>query len=119
MKKFLRRLNPIDQVVLIILVGGFLFAGLYSFVPAWVAPRQASADTSCPADTSQGAYNQLGTDPTTGAPICHFVFSNACPYTEAVSADDPMCYKSQPQIPAAPTTTAPAITTTKNICGGN
>lgn len=57
----------------------------------------------CPAPTSEGAWNQIGTDPTTGAAICHFVYANACPYFEAVSADDPMCYKNQPQQPAQTT----------------
>lgn len=62
----------------------------------------------CPAPTPLGAYNQLGTDPTTGAAICHFVYADACPYTEAVSATDPLCAKSAPQQPAA---TTPVVTT--------
>lgn len=71
----------------------------------------------CPAPTAEGAYNQLGTDPTTGAAICHFVFANACPYSEAVSADDPLCYKNQPQQPAVTTPVTPAPVPT-NQCGG-
>lgn len=84
--------------------------------------QPASAATSCPAPTSEGAYNQLGTDDN-GNAICHFVYSNACPYTEAVSADDPMCYKAQvsqqsiTQSATPPIATAPA-TPTVNQCGG-
>lgn len=83
------------------------------------APRAATAEsTSCPANTPQGAYNQLGTDDN-GNAICHFVYSNACPYTEAVSADDPLCYKNQPAA-AQPVTTTPAAVPTGpvNQCGG-
>lgn len=78
-------------------------------------PVQAETPTvqgGCPAPTSKGAYNQLGTDPATGKSICHFVFSNACPYTEAVSADDPMCYKNQP-VQTPPIT--PTTGTTTNV----
>lgn len=70
----------------------------------------------CPAPTAEGAYNQLGTDPTTGAAICHFVYTNACPYTEAVSADDPLCAKSAPVATTTPAT--PVATVPSNQCGG-
>lgn len=74
----------------------------------------------CPAPTADGAYNQIGTDPATGAAICHFVFTNACPYTEAVSATDPLCAKAEanqaPAVTTPPATTTPVAPATQ--CGG-
>lgn len=51
----------------------------------------------CPLPTAEGTYFNRGFDPDTGKAICGFSFYHACPYSEAVSADDPLCYKDQPQ----------------------
>ena len=57
-------------------------------------PAPAPQTTTCPASTSQGTYFQRGTD-ANGKPVCAFAYYQACPYSEAVSASDPMCYKGQ------------------------
>lgn len=62
--------------------------------PAQPAPQPSSNQGACPAPTSQGAYYQRGTNPD-GTPACGFAYYNACPYSEGVSANDPMCYKGQ------------------------
>lgn len=118
-------------LVTVLNIGLAVFSPLHSAAPQPVSAASDKSDgdcdptdtagrcsDKCPAPTAEGAYNQLGTDPTTGAAICHFVFTNACPYSEAVSADDPMCYKNQPA-GTQPVTTPPAATTpTVNQCGG-
>lgn len=50
----------------------------------------------CPLPTDQGVYYLQGFDKETGAAICGFSYYHQCPYTDAVSADDPLCYKSAP-----------------------
>lgn len=73
----------------------------------------------CPAPTDQGAYFLRGFDKDTGAAVCGFSWYHACPYTEAVSADDPMCYKNQPaaqQPETTPVTTTPN-TSDDSLCG--
>lgn len=75
----------------------------------------------CPADTSEGTYYVQGYDKDTGAVVCGFSFYHACPYADAVSADDPLCAKLQAQQTPAATTTAPVATTpTQPVtqCGG-
>lgn len=115
--------KKIILVTVIALVLGFgtgTVIGNVQQKPVQAATTAPDVQGGCPDPTSQGAYNQLGTDPTTGKAICHFVYSNACPYTEAVSADDPMCYKNQPaQSTSTDTTnngsiTPTAATTTKS-----
>lgn len=61
----------------------------------------------CPGPTSEGVYYQQGIDKDTGAAVCGFSYYHQCPYTDAVSADNPLCYKNQP--PAVDPTSAPAI----------
>lgn len=48
----------------------------------------------CPADTDQGVYYEQGQD-RDGKLVCGFAYFHQCPYTNAVSADDPLCYKIQ------------------------
>lgn len=75
----------------------------------------------CPADTSEGAYYVQGYDKDTGAVVCGFGFYHACPYADAVSADDPLCAKLQAeQTPAAATVpaTTPTPTAPVSQCGG-
>lgn len=70
-------------------------------LPVQSLPRSASATqaatprTECPPATSEGAYFERGRDKD-GNAICGFAWYNACPYTEAVAASDPMCEKSKP-----------------------
>jgi hypothetical protein len=71
----------------------------------------------CPADTAEGAYFVRGNDKDTGAVVCGFSYYHACPYSEAVSADNPLCYKGQPATATTPAATTP-VTTTNNQCGG-
>lgn len=51
----------------------------------------------CPTDTAQNTWYIMGYDKTTNAAVCHIEYYNACPYSENVSADDPMCYKVYPK----------------------
>lgn len=108
-----------------ILVG--LLVGLVaaSLLPAQARPQTASAATECPAANDKGAYFERGRDDE-GNAICGFAWYNACPYTEAVPADDPMCKKAQvsqeqPKKADKPNATkkveAPA-TSTVSTCGG-
>lgn len=70
-------------------------------LPVKSLPRSASATqdstprSECPPATSEGAYFERGRDKD-GNAICGFAWYNACPYTEAVAASDPMCEKSKP-----------------------
>lgn len=123
------RIKPILAVIAL----SFVIAGATALLPVQTRPQPAygagasdkydgdcdptntagRCSDKCPADTAEGAYNQLGTDPATGAALCHFVYANACPYTEAVSADDPMCYKAQ-----VSQQQTPPVATNPNQCGG-
>lgn len=56
---------------------------------------QATSTINCPAHTDKGAYFVRSIDEN-GNVVCGFTFYEACPYTEAVAADDPLCEKSKP-----------------------
>lgn len=96
------------------------------FASAASAEKIDTSTQNCPANTSEGAYFLRGTD-SNGKVLCGFSFYNACPYSEAVSADDPMCQKAAPALttsgnstPApvsAPITTVP-IQHPVSTCGG-
>lgn len=70
----------------------------------------------CPTATSEGAYFERGIGKD-GNVICGFSWYNACPYTEAVSANDPGCEKLteeqlkpwQPTVPAPEPATEPEL----------
>lgn len=47
----------------------------------------------CPPDAADHTYYLMGYDKNAGAAVCHIEYYHACPYSEGVSADDPMCYK--------------------------
>lgn len=113
-----------------------LALGIVTFMPVQLRTQPARADVSdkydgdctghettgrcadkCPADTTEGAYFLRGYDKETGAAVCGFSYFNACPYTEAVSADDPLCYKNQPAQPT-PAVTATVPPADPNQCGG-
>lgn len=55
---------------------------------------QGRCADKCPPNTDKGAYFLRGYDDN-GAAICAFSWYNACPYVEAVPADDPMCEKAR------------------------
>ena len=105
-----------------------LATGVAMALPTETRTQPASAATAepittCPANTSEGAYFERGRDKD-GNVICGFAWYNACPYTEAVPATDPMCDKAKPteeQLkpwqPTEPTTPAPT-TPAVNTCEG-
>lgn len=76
--------------------------GICTALPSQSRTQPANASTSdpvrseCPAPTSEGVYFERGYDKTTGEVTCGFSFYHACPYSEGVSADDPMCEKAKP-----------------------
>lgn len=51
----------------------------------------------CPPATDAYTWYILGYDKDTNMAVCHIEYYHACPYSENVSADDPMCYKNNPQ----------------------
>lgn len=63
----------------------------------------------CPLDTPDGTYHLQGYDKDTGAAICRLEYYHACPYADAVKADDPLCAKleAQQQADTAPPSTDP------------
>ncbi len=66
------------------------------FIPHHSQNVKADVSTTCPDATSEGAYFVRGYNDD-GSAVCGFAFYNACPYYEAVSADDPMCFKTTPK----------------------
>lgn len=60
-----------------------------------VSAAQETKITQCPPDTQEGAYFERGIDQD-GNVICGFAWHNACPYSEAVPANDPRCEKAKP-----------------------
>lgn len=57
---------------------------------------------TCPAANADGVYYLQGYDKNTNVSVCGFSYYHQCPYSDAVSADDPLCYKQHPnQEPAA------------------
>lgn len=116
------------RVILSALGVAVLATGVAIALPPQTKTQPASAatgsvTTDCPANTSEGAYFERGRDKD-GNAICGFAWYNACPYTEAVPATDPMCDKAkptpeqlqpwQPTEPATPAPTTPAV----NSCEG-
>ena len=84
--------------ILMMIAISLFIAIMLMFLPQGKSqPVKAEVAAQCPADTDKGVYFERGRDDS-GNPICGFAWFNACPYTEAVPADDPLCYKNQPQV---------------------
>ena len=105
------------------LAGSLLIVGITTVLPTETRTQPANASepvTQCPPPTSEGAYFERGIGKD-GNVICGFSWYNACPYTEAVSATDPMCEKarqSQEPTPAVVEPVQPTPTQPTNQCGG-
>lgn len=97
-------MNKYKLIKLFIAVLGlaFVISVIVAMLPAEMRTRPTSASQgaeitqTCPAPTDKGVYFERGFDKSTGELICGFSFYNACPYSEGVSADDPMCEKAKP-----------------------
>ena len=106
------------------LAGSLIIVGITTVLPAQTgtAPANASVPAlECPPPTSEGAYFERGIGKD-GNVICGFAWYNACPYTEAVPATDPMCEKARLSQEPAPAVVEPVQATPApqqtNQCGG-
>ena len=62
--------------------------------------KQDNPECVCPAATSEGVYYIQGYDKDTNKVVCGFSYYHACPYADAMSADDPQCQELSPQAQA-------------------
>lgn len=94
----MRALKP----VLAVAVGILLVIGICTALPPQTRTQPANASQgaeiteTCPPPTADGVYFPRGYDKSTNELVCGFSFYNACPYSEAVSATDPLCEKAKP-----------------------
>lgn len=84
-------MKRLDYILVITFVAlSSLLIGLV--MPAKTRLQPASAATSCPVATADGAYFERGKDDQ-GNAICGFAYYNACPYADGYSVNDPICAK--------------------------
>jgi len=91
------------------LAGSLLIVGITMVLPPQSRTQPANASEpvlECPPPTSEGAYFERGIGKD-GNVICGFAWYNACPYTEAVPATDPMCEKARQSQEPAPAVQPP------------
>jgi hypothetical protein len=123
MKKFIQWFNPIDQVILLIMIGGFIFMGLYSIFPDVFSMKWAYAEEQ-PFDHSNCQYPDRWSNPTTGCDNSDPAVPE-CIKASSTQEGEATCIaafvKAHEQPAVEPVTTTPATTTptpTINQCEG-
>ena len=93
-----------------------LFIGILGAAMPVPEPTRAAKD--CPPPTSEGVYFKRSIDEK-GNAVCGFSFYNACPYEEAISADNPACKApEEPKPIKLPVVVRDPVEPTVTACGG-